>query len=112
MLSTEFYADFGDYRVQMTIPRGWVIGATGEEISRKPVGTDDLVEFRARGVHDFAWTTAPQELMSAFDIEFDPGRHVPRSGSIGRANASVSGRRISSSPRWPSVFWYRKPREH
>jgi len=74
---SEFFADFGDYRVRMTIPRGWVVGATGEEISREPVGTDDVVEFRARGVHDFAWTTAPPELMTAFDVEFDPGRHVP-----------------------------------
>lgn len=75
--STEFFADFGDYRVRMRIPRGWVIGATGEEISREPVGTGDVVEFRARGVHDFAWTTAPPELMAAFDVEFDPGLHVP-----------------------------------
>lgn len=75
--STEFFADFGDYRVRMTIPRGWVVGATGEEISREPVGTGDVVEFRARGVHDFAWTTAPPDLMAAFDVEFDPGRHVP-----------------------------------
>ena len=74
---SEFFGDFGDYRVRMTIPRGWVVGATGEEISREPVGTGDVVEFHARGVHDFAWATAPPELMVAFDIEFDPGRHVP-----------------------------------
>jgi len=76
-LSTEFFADFGDYRVRMTIPRGWVVGATGEEVFREPVGTGDVVEFRARGVHDFAWTTAPPDLMDVFDVEFDPGRHVP-----------------------------------
>ena len=45
--ASEFFADFGSYRVRMTIPRGWVIGATGEQISREPVGTDDVVEFRA-----------------------------------------------------------------
>lgn len=76
-VSTEFFADFGGYRVRMTIPRGWVIGATGEQISREPVATDDVVEFHARGVHDFAWTTAPPALMDAFEVEFDPGRHVP-----------------------------------
>ncbi|MEX1311092.1 MAG: M1 family metallopeptidase, partial [Candidatus Sulfomarinibacteraceae bacterium] len=75
--SSEFFADFGSYRVRTTIPRGWVIGATGEEISREPVGTDDVVEFHARGVHDFAWATAPPDLMQAFDVDFDPGRHVP-----------------------------------
>ncbi len=75
--SSEFFADFGSYRVRMRIPRGWVVGATGEQISREPVGTDDVVEFRARDVHDFAWTTSPPSLMSAFEVEFDPGRHVP-----------------------------------
>lgn len=75
--SSEFFADFGSYRVRMRIPRGWVVGATGEQISREPVGTDDVVEFRARDVHDFAWTTSPPSLMSAFEVDFDPGRHVP-----------------------------------
>jgi hypothetical protein len=75
--ASEFFADFGTYRVRMTIPRGWVVGATGEEVSREPVGTDDRVEFLARGVHDFAWAAAPPDLMTAFDVEFDPGRHVP-----------------------------------
>jgi len=75
--ASEFFADFGSYRVGMRIPRGWVVGATGEQISREPVGTDDVVEFLARDVHDFAWTTAPPSLMSAFEVDFDPGRHVP-----------------------------------
>jgi hypothetical protein len=75
--ASEFFADFGSYRVRMTIPRGWVVGATGEEISREPVGTDDVVEFHATDVHDFAWAAAPPDLMEAFDVDFDPGRHVP-----------------------------------
>ena len=27
--ATEFYADYGVYDVRMTVPRGWVVGATG-----------------------------------------------------------------------------------
>ena len=76
-VTSEFFADFGSYRVRMTIPRGWVIGATGEQISREPVATDDLVEFRAVDVHDFAWTTAPSGLMAVVESDFDPGRDVP-----------------------------------
>jgi len=73
----EFFADFGSYRVRMTIPRGWVIGATGEQISREPVATADVVEFHAFDVHDFAWATAPPELMAVVEAEFEPGRDVP-----------------------------------
>ncbi len=76
-LTSEFFADFGNYRVRMTIPRGWVIGATGEQISREPVATEDLVEFRAVEVHDFAWMTAPPDLMTVVEADFDPGRDVP-----------------------------------
>ncbi len=75
--TSEFFADFGSYRVHLEVPRGWVVGATGELISREPVGTGDELEFHARGVHDFAWTTAPPDLMTAFEVEFDPGSHVP-----------------------------------
>jgi len=32
--NTEFYADFGSYDVQLRVPRGWVVGATGREVSR------------------------------------------------------------------------------
>ena len=35
--NTEFYADFGRYDVRLTVPQGWVVGATGREVSR----TDD-----------------------------------------------------------------------
>lgn len=101
-VATEFFADFGSYRVKMRIPRGWVIGATGEQISREPVGTDDVVEFHARKVHDFAWTTAPSSLMTAIEVEFDPGLHVPmvwleRAGSsldLGAADLELPPTRI------------------
>jgi len=75
---SEFFADFGSYRVRMTIPRGWVVGATGEQISREPVGTDDVVEFVARDVHDFAWAAAPASLMTVIETDFEPGRDVPQ----------------------------------
>ncbi len=75
--ASEFYADFGRYRVRLTIPRGWVIGATGEQISREPVGTADVVEFVARDVHDFAWATAPPDVMTVLETDFEPGRDVP-----------------------------------
>ena len=33
-IQTEFYADFGIYDVKMTVPNGWVVGATGKEIEK------------------------------------------------------------------------------
>ncbi|MEO5962567.1 MAG: M1 family metallopeptidase [Thermomonas sp.] len=56
-LHSEFYADFGNYDVRLTVPKGYTVGATGE-LTGKPVERDGKVTSRyVQGdVHDFAWT--------------------------------------------------------
>ncbi|MBM3779756.1 MAG: M1 family metallopeptidase, partial [Acidimicrobiia bacterium] len=57
---SEFYADFGVYNVRMTVPRGWVVGASGLEVDRTD-HADGTTTHRYRGedIIDFAWTTSP-----------------------------------------------------
>jgi hypothetical protein len=87
--SSEFFADFGSYRVAMTIPEDWVLGATGIEVSSTPVdGGRRTVVFRAERVHDFAWCTAPPDLMEVVETDFEPGRDVPPSW-LARARARL-----------------------
>src|SRR5437867_1891325 len=33
--STEFFSDYGSYDVSLTVPRGWIVGATGVERDRR-----------------------------------------------------------------------------
>ena len=74
---SEFFADFGTYRVTMTIPEDWVLGATGIEVGRsQPEGGKLAITYRAERVHDFAWCTAPPDLMEIVEAEFEPGRDV------------------------------------
>ena len=58
--NTEFFSDYGRYDVRMTVPRGWIVGATGTEQSTAP-NADGTVTHRyvQDHVHDFAWTTSP-----------------------------------------------------
>ena len=58
--ATEFYADYGVYDVRLTVPAGWVVGATGTEqsVSDNGDGTATHRYYQA-DVHDFAWTTSP-----------------------------------------------------
>src|SRR5258705_1793486 len=58
---TEFYADYGIYDVRMTVPRGFVVGASGQELDVKDNADGTTVHhFRGEDVHDFAWTTSPR----------------------------------------------------
>ena len=63
-LHSEFYADYGSYDVKLTVPKGYTVGATGEE-QGPPQEKDGLLthHFVQGDVHDFAWTadnrTAP-----------------------------------------------------
>lgn len=59
--NSEFYSNFGDYRVEITAPSRFVVGATGELVRR----TDDPARhtstwlFIQPSVTDFAWTAQP-----------------------------------------------------
>jgi hypothetical protein len=57
--NSEFYSDFGRYDVRMTVPSGWVLGATGREQSRADAGGQTTHRYVQDDVHDFAWTTSP-----------------------------------------------------
>ena len=57
---TEFFADFGTYDVKVTLPKNYVVGATGVQVSDTDNGNGTkTVAFHAEDVHDFAWTADP-----------------------------------------------------
>jgi hypothetical protein len=58
--ATEFYSDFGLYDVRLTLPRRFVVGASGQQTARTDNG-DGTTTHRYQGedIHDFAWTASP-----------------------------------------------------
>jgi hypothetical protein len=61
--ATEFFSDFGVYDVRLTVPSGWVVGASGRERGRREEGDGTVTHhYQAEDVHDFAWTTSPDYL--------------------------------------------------
>jgi Peptidase family M1 domain len=59
-LSTEFFADFGTYDVRLTVPKGWIVGATGTERDRRDEADGTTTHhYYEEDVHDFAWTASP-----------------------------------------------------
>jgi hypothetical protein len=79
--NSEYFAEFGSYRVTINVPAGWVVAASGVEITRMEVPNDPdrglQVVYSADRVHDFAWTAAPGSLMEVVSSDFEPGRDVP-----------------------------------
>ena len=72
---TEFFGDFGTYDVRITLPKDYIIGATGVQTAdtRNSDGTK-TVAFHAEDVHDFAWTADPRfkVIESTFDGSVGP----------------------------------------
>ncbi len=91
--NSEFYADYGVYDVDMTVPRDFVVGATGflQKEKENSDGTKTLW-YRAEDVHEFAWTASPH-----FTVFEDSWQHVKirlllqtgREGQVARYFQSV-----------------------
>lgn len=57
---SEFFADFGNYRVILDVPEGWVVGATGIRTREEDDDSGRVRHtYEAQMVHDFAWTASP-----------------------------------------------------
>ena len=69
---SEFYADFGVYNVNITLPQKYVVGAVGIQIGEKnnPDGTK-TIKYHAEDVIDFAWAASPR-----FKIVRERWKHV------------------------------------
>ena len=72
--TTEFFSDYGVYDVRLTVPRGFVVGATGRLQETLPGPTADSTTFRFHqdDVHDFAWT-ASRRCLERTDRFDEPG---------------------------------------
>ncbi|MBI5477078.1 MAG: M1 family metallopeptidase [Ignavibacteriales bacterium] len=59
--NSEFFADFGVYNVNITVPEKNIVGATGIQTGiRKNNDGTATHTYHAEDVHDFAWTTSPE----------------------------------------------------
>jgi hypothetical protein len=79
-MHSEFYADWGEYDVRMTVPKGYQVASAGEE-QGAPIVKGDLVthRFTQNDIHDFAWMAVDNfepPLESSYDGPGSPHVNV------------------------------------
>lgn len=59
--NNEFYADFGRYEVQLTLPHNWVVGSSGAALAPSTKNADGTRTHTLQAEHviDFAWGASP-----------------------------------------------------
>jgi len=72
-LSSEFFADFADFIVHITVPARFVVGASGKQVSAVSdrEGKKVTYTFQQGSIHDFAWTAAPDFIKLERDFIAD-----------------------------------------
>ncbi len=60
--STEFYADFGVYNVNIAVPKGYTLAASGLLQGTEEKDSLTIHKYRAEDVIDFAWTASPRMM--------------------------------------------------
>ncbi len=59
-LNSEFFADFGTYRVSLTLPSAYTVAASGDLLSTTTANGQKTVTYASDDVHDFAWSAWPK----------------------------------------------------
>ncbi len=85
-LNGEFYQEWGSYYVEISVPAGFVVGATGELLNSEVVpdaiesversydylkwldSTTATYRFNAPHVHDFAWSADPEFILRKSEV--------------------------------------------
>lgn len=57
--NTEYYGEFGTYRVSMTLPSQFVVGASGVLVDTKTSDGQNTYTYLAEDVIDFTWAASP-----------------------------------------------------
>lgn len=112
--SSEFFADFGAYDVEISVPRGTVVAAPGEPLEARREEEGRVVErYRLEPAHDFAWAAWPGFARTETEFTRADGRplrlrlfHPPNRSRLARRHAAVLERGVLTLEEWIGPYPY------
>ncbi len=72
----EFYSDFGNYDVRITLPAGYIVAATGESTEQVIDNGMKTIRYRQEQVIDFAWFADKRFIVRTDTMQLASGRTV------------------------------------
>lgn len=101
--NSEFYADYGTFRVRITTPKSYLVGASGVRVGEQQNGGQQTLTYRADDVHDFAWTAS-----NDFREFHDRWRHVDLRLLVQPEHADQAARHFAAAKIGLQYFndWY------
>jgi len=72
-LSSEFFADFANFKVHITVPEDFVVGSSGKltSVSKDEAQNKATFTYEQSRIHDFAWTASPNFIKVERDFIAD-----------------------------------------
>lgn len=90
----EFYSEYGNYWVQLSVPKGFTVASAGNLISDTIVGEKRKLIFNENNIHDFAWFASPNLKMISDEVALNDNRKVKlelyHDSSINKKSANES----------------------
>ena len=74
-VSREFHGVWGDFEVEITLDKQFIVAATGELSSQKMKNNQQTWTYNANNVHDFVWAADPDYIHKTFQVEDGPLLH-------------------------------------
>ena len=72
----EFYSEFGSFDLRLTLPKDYVVAATGVLAEEAENGDTKTLRFTADKVHDFAWFADKRFVVQHREVTLPSGRKV------------------------------------
>lgn len=103
--NSEFYADFGVFDVEVTVPQNFTVGATGALLGGRPSPDGGVTyHYRQADVHDFAWTADDNFVSGDRTVSIEGMPDVKVTALVQAEHASSLERHLDACEQ--SIRWF------